>query len=97
VSLSARISARESAIALDARVVDLGLEGACVELTVPVEAGDPVVITVDLPGLWDPLVLEAIVAWTALSGSNGQARAGVRFSSPNGQALLLIAELVARS
>jgi hypothetical protein len=97
ISLPAQISARESSIALDAQLVDVGLEGACVELAVPVEAGDPVRLTVDLPGLWDPLVLDAVVAWTAPAGPEHQARAGVRFSSPSGQSLLLLAELVGRS
>jgi hypothetical protein len=97
VSLPARISVRESGIALDARLVDLGLEGALVEVTVPVEAGDPVLLTVDLPGLWDPLVLEAVVAWTSPGSPERRARAGVRFSAPSGHSLLLIAELVGRT
>jgi Tfp pilus assembly protein PilZ len=97
VSLPARISVRESGIALDARLVDLGLEGALVEVTVPVEAGDPVLLTVDLPGLWDPLVLEAVVAWTLPASPERAARAGIQFSAPNGHSLLLIAELVGRT
>jgi hypothetical protein len=97
VSLPARISARESGIALDARLVDLGLEGACVELSVPVEVGDPVLLSVDLPGLWDPLALPGVVAWTAPARAERQARAGVRFSTPSGQSLLLIADLVGRT
>ena len=96
VTLPARVSARQSAIALDGRLVDLGLEGACVETAVPVETGDRVELTVDLPGLWDPLVLDAVVAWTAPATAERQARAGVRFSSPSGQSLLLIADLVGR-
>jgi hypothetical protein len=97
VRLPARIAARGSGIALDTRVVDLGLEGACIELPAPVETGDPVLLTVDLPGLWDPLALEGVVAWTAPPSPDRQARAGVRFSSPSGQALLLIAELFGRT
>jgi Tfp pilus assembly protein PilZ len=97
VRLPARISARESGLTLDATLVDLGLEGACVEHTMPVEIGDPVRLTVDLPGLWDPLILEAVVAWTAPASPEGRARAGVRFSAPSGQSLLLIAELVGRT
>ena len=97
VSLPARISVRESGIALDARLVNVGLEGALVEVIVPVEAGDPVLLTVDLPGLWDPLVLEAVVAWTAPADEERRARAGVRFSAPSGHSLLLLAELVGRA
>ncbi|HVR20815.1 MAG TPA: PilZ domain-containing protein [Polyangiaceae bacterium] len=97
VHLPARISARESGIKLDTVLLDLGLEGACIELQAPVEVGDPVSITVELPGLWDPLVLDAIVTWTAPENEEHDARAGVHFSSPNGQSLLLIAELVARA
>ncbi|HEX6764126.1 MAG TPA: PilZ domain-containing protein [Polyangiaceae bacterium] len=96
MTLPARISARESGIALDARLTDLGLEGACLEHALPVETGDRVLVTIDLPGLWDPLVLDAVVAWTLPAEPERQARTGVRFSSPSGQALLLIADLVAR-
>ena len=67
------------------------------ELSVPVEVGDPVLLSVDLPGLWDPLALPGIVAWTAPAQDERQARAGVRFSAPNGQSLLLIADLVSRT
>jgi len=95
--LPARIAARGSGIALDTRLIDLGLEGACVELPAPVEVGDPVSLTVDLPGLWDPLLLDAVVAWTAPESEERHARAGVRFSSPSGQSLFLIADLVART
>jgi hypothetical protein len=97
VSLPARISPRASTIALDARLIDLGLEGACVELSLPVEVGDPVLLSVDLPGLWDPLALAAVVAWTAPANAERQARAGVRFSSPSGESLLLIADVVGRT
>jgi hypothetical protein len=94
--LPARISARESGIALDTRLVDLSLEGACLELPAPVEVGDVVRVTLDLPGRWDPLVLDAVVAWTAPEDQEQEARAGVRFSSPSGPSLLLIADLIGR-
>ncbi|HEX6277034.1 MAG TPA: PilZ domain-containing protein [Polyangiaceae bacterium] len=94
--LIARISAREGGIALDTRLIDLSLEGACLELPAPVEVGDAVSLTLDLPGRWDPLVLDAVVAWTAPEDEEHDARAGVRFSTPNGQSLLLIADLVGR-
>jgi len=96
VRLSARISARGSEISLDSRLIDLSLEGACIELPTPVEVGDTVSLTVDLPGLWDPLALNAVVAWTAPEDGEREARAGIRFSSPSGQSLLLIADLVGR-
>jgi hypothetical protein len=96
VTLPARISARESELALEALLVDVGLDGACVELGMPVEAGDRVRLSVDLPGLWDPLTLDAVVAWTA-TGPEQRARAGVQFTSPPGSSLLLLAELVERT
>ena len=95
--LPARIAPRGSRIALDTRLIDLSLEGACIELPTPVEVGDPVSVTVDLPGLWDPLALDAVVAWTAPESEERNARAGLRFSSPSGQSLLLIADLVGRT
>jgi hypothetical protein len=96
VDISARISARGSEIALDTRVLDLSLEGACVELSAPVDVGDPVSVTFDLPGLWDPLALDAVVVWTAPEKGDREARAGLRFASPTGQSLLLVADLVGR-
>jgi hypothetical protein len=96
VRLSARICARGSEISLDTRLIDLSLEGACIELPTPLDVGDTVNLTVDLPGLWDPLALDAVVAWTAPEAEEREARAGIRFSSPSGQSLLLIADLVGR-
>jgi len=97
VSLTARIALRESEIELDAHLVDLGLEGACLELPLAVEACDRVKLSVDLPGLWDPLSLDAVVAWTTAAGPEQKARAGVRFTEPSGKSLRLIAELLAVS
>jgi hypothetical protein len=94
--LPARISARGSGITLDTRLIDLSLEGACLELTAPVAIGDPVSITLDLPGRWDPLILDAVVQWTAPEDGDHDARAGVHFSAPNGPSLLLIADLIGR-
>jgi hypothetical protein len=94
--LPARISARDSSIALDTLLIDLSLEGACIELPMPVGVGDRVSLTLDLPGLWDPLVLEAFVAWTEPAHGEERARAGIRFSSPAGRSLLLIGDLVAQ-
>ena len=97
LSLPAKIAARGSDLPLEARLVDVGLEGAALELTAPVEAGDALKLLVELPGLWDPLAVESVVAWT-LPASNGQkARAGVRFEAPNGRTLRLLAELIAKS
>ena len=54
----------------DARVVNVGLGGACVEVplnagagVVDVSTGDRVVLSFVAPTLWDPLPVRARVAW----------------------------------
>ncbi|HEY3495699.1 MAG TPA: PilZ domain-containing protein [Polyangiaceae bacterium] len=77
-----------------ARLLDLGLGGACLEIAERYERGDRLRVELDLPGLWDPLVLDAEVAWCE-PRAEGAARAGLRFVGASGRSLRLIAEAIA--
>jgi hypothetical protein len=85
-------SGREEAHA--ARLLDLGLGGACLEIVERYERGERLTVQLELPGLWDPLVLEAEVAWCE-PRAQGVTRAGIHFTSANGRQLRLIAEALA--
>src|SRR4051794_12124659 len=69
----------EAAPRRPARIVNLSLGGACIED--PDTLADGAVVTVEVVSsiLWDPLVLRARVAWTAV-GQTGAARAGLCFA-----------------
>jgi hypothetical protein len=94
VSLPARIADERNATAWAARLVDLGLGGACVELAEPLSEGVRVKLLIDAPHLWDPLELEAKVAWSRAGAGTTPNRAGVRFESVSGTTLRLLAELL---
>ena len=56
-----------------ARLINIGLGGACVLLDTPVTVGESIEVVLHAPNRWDPLVMPARVAWTK------GARAGVAF------------------
>lgn len=56
-----------------ARLVNVGLGGACLHLESPLEKGAQIEVVLLAPNRWDPLVMPARVAWTK------GARAGVAF------------------
>lgn len=95
-SLPARLSTPGAAAPHAVRLVDLGLGGACFEIDERYERGERLMVHIDLPGLWDPLVLEAEVAWCEPRGP-GATRAGVRFTQPSGRSLRLIAEALSET
>lgn len=76
------------------RLVDLGLGGAGLIMPEPVPEGERVHLFLHLPQLWDPLRIEAEVAWCDMSGGAVNTRAGVRFVAPSGRALRLLAEVL---
>lgn len=90
-NLPARLSSPGGAEPHAVRMLDLGLGGACFEIEERYEPGERLTVHIDLPELWDPLVLEAEVAWCEPRGP-GATRAGVRFTQPSGRSLRLIAE-----
>ena len=79
---------------LAARLVDLGLGGACFELSERFEPGQRLRLELELPGLWDNLTVHGEVAWQRPLESGG-ARVGVRFTRPTGQTLRILAENLA--
>ena len=94
VSLPARIANGHNSTAWAARLVDLGLGGACVELAEPLKEGARVTLLIDAPHLWDPLELEAKVAWSRAREGTNPGRTGVCFESLSGTTLRLLAELL---
>src|SRR5688572_3370620 len=73
------------------RMLDLGLGGACLEIAERYERGELLTLQIELPGLWDPLVVDAEVAWCE-PRPQGPTRAGVHFTGMTGRQLRLIAE-----
>jgi len=77
-----------------ARLVDLGLGGACVEVRAPLRVGFTVTVEVTAPNLWDPLIVPAKVAWTR-PASWGITLAGLAFDHAGKAALPALVELLA--
>jgi len=95
VSLPARIAqAPQPNGPGSARLVDLGLGGACLELGELLKTGTPLRLLIDVPHLWDPLELDARVTWGRPAQGQTPARVGVRFEGASGRTLRLLAELL---
>jgi hypothetical protein len=94
-SLSARVLAAGDSAEREARVTDLGLGGARLELKGGVDPGRALTLRLDLPGLWDALELAAEVAWRGNPDKEGAVSVGVRFVSPSGRALRVLSEALA--
>jgi PilZ domain len=77
-----------------ARLIDLGLGGACVEVRAALKVGFAVTLEVTAPNLWDPLIVPAKVAWVH-PGAQGVTRAGVAFDHAGKAALPALVELLA--
>ncbi len=86
LDLAASLRDEERTVEEDAKIKNLGLGGACVEL-MPLCAAEgvllrldtPVVLEVTAPSLWDPLAVRGRVAWLRRSTPERGARLGVRF------------------
>lgn len=106
VDLDAIVRGRDGAFSHDARVRDLGLGGACIEiadastLTDPrpaalgVEREAPVTLEVMAPTLWDPLTLGGRIAWVRRGAAGRPTRAGVRFEHREPAALYALFQLL---
>lgn len=80
---------QRSSASRPAFVIDLSLAGAGIESDEPLLPGERVSLTLSTPTTWDPLVIEAVVAWAhpprpsteidAIGRSRTVARAGVAF------------------
>lgn len=100
VDLDAALRAREGIAACDARVRDLGLGGACLEIadgtagSAFVEREASVSIEVMAPTLWDPLQLSGRIAWVRRGSQNRPLRAGIRFEHRDPAALYALFQLL---
>lgn len=92
VGLSAVVSRGDGSWRRPARLLDLGLGGACLEMLEAVPNGTEVSLAVEAPHLWDPLFLEGEVIW--LRALDGAARVGVRFCHRSGRTLRTLTELL---
>jgi PilZ domain len=92
VGLSAVVSHGDGSWKRPARLIDLGLGGACMEMHEAVPSGTAIALAVEAPHLWDPLYLEGEVVW--LHTVNGAARLGVRFLHRSGRTLRTLTELL---
>jgi hypothetical protein len=100
VSLSATLRDARASWQAEARVVDLALGGACVELSAPPAVparGDAVRLQVRAPNLWDPLDLSARVSWSGAGRDGGSQRMGLQFEHRDGTMLRALVELLATS
>ena len=97
VRLDARVRFPASTLAYDARVVDIGLGGACVELTRfvdDVRSGDRLAISFQAPTLWDPLEMHAQAVWARSASLELPLRVGVRFEHGGPRSTLALFELI---
>jgi hypothetical protein len=101
VNLAASVRDETRSLEEEARIRNLGLGGACVELppSSPLEAAlfrvdTPIILEVMAPSLWDPLVLRGRVAWSRKAMTDRPARAGVRFEHPEQGSLFALFQLL---
>jgi Tfp pilus assembly protein PilZ len=91
ITLTAHIAVA-TGLRSDARLLNVGLGGACVDLAEPLEVGQPVTLHVTTPVLWDPLVVHARVAW--LDPEGGRARVGLEFDHARSRVIRALFELL---
>ena len=110
VDLDATLRARDAEFSHTARVRDLGLGGACLEIGDPtgaaallpgesrpavgVERDATVTLEVMAPTLWDPLLLGGRVAWVRRGATGRPTRAGIRFEHRDPASLFALFQLL---
>lgn len=77
----------------DARVTDLGLGGAGLEIQADLEPGTALSLEVRAPTLWDPLALTGAVAW--FRAGTPASRAGIAFEHHDADRLFSLLEFLA--
>ena len=103
--LSVGVLGQRSGLERQAIVTDLSLAGAGLETDEPLLPGERLSVTISTPTMWDPLVLEAVVAWAhlpepsaevdALGRSRAVARSGIVFDYPAPATIFAVFELLA--
>jgi hypothetical protein len=110
VDLDASLRGRDGGFSHSARIRDLGLGGACLEIGDPTGSaallsGEPrgaggvereaqVSLEVMAPTLWDPLLLTGRIAWVRRGTAGRPARAGVRFEHRDPASLFALFQLL---
>jgi len=110
VDLDASLRGRDGGFSHVARIRDLGLGGACLEIgdqtggaallsgdvrgAVGVEREAHVSLEVMAPTLWDPLLLAGRIAWVRRGSSGRPTRAGVRFEHRDPASLFALFQLL---
>lgn len=64
IDLPVTIRDAADTLAREARLLDLSIAGARVAVAGRIQQGGQVVLEIKTPTLWDPLVLDAVVAWS---------------------------------
>ena len=95
---------QRSGIERQATMLDLSLAGAGLETDESLVPGERVSVTLATPTMWDPLVIDAVVAWAhpvrpstevdALGRSRSVARAGIAFDYPSPVEALAMFEML---
>jgi hypothetical protein len=85
-------------------VIDIHIAGAGIETDTPLRAGERVTVAFAAPGLWDPLILSAVIAWAhplrtksevdPLGRPRSSARAGLTFDYQTPDATLAMFEML---
>ncbi len=91
---SALVTSGSSGWEREAAVKNLSLGGACFELNESMEPGEPLTIAFVSPTLWDPLTIEATVAWIGESADGLDSRIGVAFQLTTESAALALLQLI---
>lgn len=101
VNLPAAVRDELRSVEEEARIRNLGLGGACVELAPrsPLEAqllrlDAAILLEVVAPSLWDPLVLRGRIAWLRRSAGDRPARMGLRFEHQEEGSLFALFQLL---
>ena len=74
---------------------DVGTGGVFVVTDACLERGEQVRLVLVAPTTWQPLRIDAEVAWWRAAGAEGPAGVGMRFVEPNADQLLALGDLVA--
>jgi hypothetical protein len=94
VSLTATVMSADGTWHRPARIKNLGIGGACIELMEVVPQGTTLRIQIIAPSMWDPLIVGAEVAWARADPEGRHAQIGVSFEPQSGAVLAQVLELL---
>lgn len=78
-------------------LVNLSMGGACLECPIAFPVDSTLKLSIDAPNVWDPILVEAKVAWSRLVDPRGLAQVGVRFLHQSDKHLMPLAEVLANN